>query len=315
MLALINANEVADDGETEETESSLRDHWKGFSLDTDTMLLVDSQDQVAAYADQAARNPVRWEAYVRVHPAHAGRGLGTWLTRWAHARAVARVPQAPRDARVTLELFASGANEAGMRLLENEGYVHVRTFQRMTVEFDQPPAEPAWPAGVRFRAFVPGEDDYAVYTAVQESFQDHWGHVAPSFDVWKQRAFQRESFDPALWFLAVDGDEVAGVSLCALRGADAGTGRRPSGWVETLGVRRPWRKRGLGLALLQHSFGELYRRGRRQMALGVDAENLTGAARLYERAGMTADRRNLVYEAELRPGRELATQSLEEAAE
>ena len=81
------------------------------------------------------------------------------------------------------------------------------------------------------------------------------------------------------------------------------------GWVEELGVRRSWRKKGLGLALLHHSFAEFYRREKHSVGLGVDAENLTGALRLYERAGMHSDpnRRYAVYELELRPGEDLRT--------
>ena len=49
--------------------------------------------------------------------------------------------------------------------------------------------------------------------------------------------------------------------------------------------------RGLGLALLRHGFGALYRRGDRQVFLDVDSENRTGATRLYERAGMRVEHR------------------------
>jgi GNAT superfamily N-acetyltransferase len=77
-------------------------------------------------------------------------------------------------------------------------------------------------------------------------------------------------------------------------------------------VRRPWRKHGLGLALLHHAFGEFYRRGTREIGLGVDAQSLTGATRLYERAGMHALLHYDSYEKELRPGVELSVQSLAE---
>jgi ribosomal protein S18 acetylase RimI-like enzyme len=82
------------------------------------------------------------------------------------------------------------------------------------------------------------------------------------------------------------------------------------GWVGSLGVLRPWRKRGLGLALLRHSFNEFYRRGKRKVGLGVDAQNLTGALRLYENAGMHVHKAFDQYEKELRPGQELSVQSL-----
>jgi ribosomal protein S18 acetylase RimI-like enzyme len=115
-----------------------------------------------------------------------------------------------------------------------------------------------------------------------------------------------EGFDPTLIFLAMDGDQIAGVSLC-----------RPHsqydselGWVRSLGVRRPWRKRGLGLALLRHSFNEFYRRGKRKVGLGVDSQNLTGALRIYENAGMHVAQAEDYYEKELRAGTEISVQSL-----
>jgi len=115
------------------------------------------------------------------------------------------------------------------------------------------------------------------------------------------------SFDESLYFVAMDGDEIAGFSLCY----DV-TGEGPNvGAVEQLGIRRPWRQRGLGLALLQHSFGELYQRGRTTVTLGVDAQSLTGALRLYEKAGMHVRHRADRFEKELRPGKDLSTQSLE----
>ena len=82
------------------------------------------------------------------------------------------------------------------------------------------------------------------------------------------------------------------------------------GWVGTLGVRREWRKRGIGMSLLRHSFNEFYRRGKRKVGLGVDAQNLTGALRLYESAGMHVHQAFDQYEKELRPGVEISTQTL-----
>ena len=82
------------------------------------------------------------------------------------------------------------------------------------------------------------------------------------------------------------------------------------GYVNDLGVRRAWRKRGLGLAFLQHAFGEFYRRGYRKVGLGVDAQNLTGALNLYRKAGMHIHQQFDMYEKEIRPGKEISVQSL-----
>jgi len=172
-----------------------------------------------------------------------------------------------------------------------------------------PRGAPEWPEGIVVRAMRVGQDERAAIQAVRESFRDHWAYVEQPFEEeferWQHFMKNDKDFDPAIWFLAWDGDEVAGVSLCWPKT----NGDPDMGWVGTLGVRRPWRRKGLGLALLRHSFGEFHRRGKKRVGLGVDAHSLTGATRLYEKAGMYVARVYNVYEKELRPGVDLSTQS------
>jgi ribosomal protein S18 acetylase RimI-like enzyme len=104
----------------------------------------------------------------------------------------------------------------------------------------------------------------------------------------------------------MDGNEIAGICLC--RPVDAEDSE--SGWVNELGVRRAWRKQGLGFVLLKHAFAAFYARGQKRAALGVDASSLTNATRLYERAGMRVVRQFDQFEKELRPGLEISTQKL-----
>src|SRR5205814_435454 len=120
---------------------------------------------------------------------------------------------------------------------------------------------------------------YAVRFAPGDAFADEWNFVHTPFDKWWQLRVAAPDFDPTLWFIVRDGDELAAVARCEPERSNAG-------FVGLIGVRKPWRRRGIGLALLRHIFGEFYRRGQPRIALGVDADNPTGATRLYERAGM-----------------------------
>jgi ribosomal protein S18 acetylase RimI-like enzyme len=99
-------------------------------------------------------------------------------------------------------------------------------------------------------------------------------------------------FDPSLWFLALDGDEIAGVAICTPEARAA----PELGYVSALGVRRPWRRRGLARALLLQTFATFRERGRPGVALHVDAANPTGALALYEGVGMTALPRFEIWE-------------------
>ncbi len=198
----------------------------------------------------------------------------------------------------------------------------------MVIDLDGDLPDPEWPEGIRVRTMRAGEEADVLH-AVRDSFKDHFGFVELPFEQeyerWMHMIEHDVNYDPSLWFLAVDGDDIAGdhivganiaganiagISLCWLRSHDD----PDLGWVGTLGVRRPWRRRGLGLALLQHSFIELHRRGQPRVGLGVDAESLTGATRLYLKAGMHPDPRHQfsLYEKELRPGIDLSTQSLDD---
>jgi ribosomal protein S18 acetylase RimI-like enzyme len=165
----------------------------------------------------------------------------------------------------------------------------------MEAELPESPDAPDWPAGFAVRTAAVGDDLRPFYDAAEDAMADHWGHVATPYEEWVERV-TGSTFDPSLWFLATAGEEPVGVALC--RAAD------DMGWVGTLAVRRSWRRRGLGLALLRHVFGEFARRGLRRARLGVDAESPTGATRLYERAGMRVVQEHATYSKELRAGKE-----------
>jgi mycothiol synthase len=184
--------------------------------------------------------------------------------------------------------------EAGTRgVLEARGYGPVRHSFRMLIELHATPDLVTWPDGIEVRVMEPSEEQ-AVHAAVMESFADHWGFTPHPFEGWiRYQSGPQARKD--LWFVARDGDEVAGVCLCATHES----GEPGYGWVEILGVRRPWRRRGLGEALLRHSFRAFALEGATKVGLGVDAENSTGALRLYERAGMRVVRRYDSYERRL----------------
>ncbi len=282
-----------------------------FNLATDARLLFDPQGKLIGEIEMWNEEPlVHPQIWGTVHPDYHGLGIGAHLFAWAEARAALEVAQAPPEARVAAQTSAHHSNTCAAELFRRHGYQLIRRFWRMRIDFDPdcPPQAPVWPEGITLRPYVPGQDDHAVYEAVEDSFADHWGYTRDPFDRWLHWMTTDADFDPSLWFLAVDGEDIAGVVLCRPRMPEDAD----LGWVRTLGVRRPWRRRGLALALLRHAFGALYRRGKPRAGLGVDAANLTGATRLYEKAGMHVSRQWDVYEKELRPGVEITTRSLAE---
>jgi mycothiol synthase len=223
---------------------------------------------------------------IRAHPRE--RAVYATLLDWAEARGAERATARPG----VLRAWRDSDDEELEEELTARGFGLIRHFFRMQIDLDREPPPTVWPDGIALRTFRPG-DERPIYDAVVDAFADHWDFVPMPYEDWLRFGPDSPTFDPELQLLAADGDEIAGVALCQAE-------RRPdTGHVGILGVRPRWRRRGLALALLLHAFREFRRRGRPRADLGVDAENTTGAVRLYERAGMRPVHRMDTYERKL----------------
>jgi len=294
-------------------KDAVRNEWVSPNFDPaeDIHLVFAPNGQLAGYIEVWTTSPVPVHPWMwgRVDPDHQGRGVGTYLMHWAEERALHALPRVSAELRFAPRVGSVREADHARKLFEQRGYQHIRSSYHMLIEMDMPVPEAVFPEGITLRTYQTEADAEAIYLAVEDSFRDHFGFVPepPEEGLQRFRHFWlKEGFDPTLLFIAMDGNEIAGINLCLPHSFDDAE----MGWVGTLGVRRPWRKHGLGLALLRHSFNEFYRRGIRKVGLGVDAQNLTGALRLYEGAGMHVHQTFDQYEKELRPGVEISTQTL-----
>jgi mycothiol synthase len=232
-----------------------------------------------------------------VAPPFHGLGIGAAIVAETERRARRFLELAESRRRVVIHAGAFAEEPRVSSLLERHGYREVRRFQLMRIDFagEPPPAAPI--PGIELRTLREGQER-AVFDAHRDAFTDHWGEGEETLEGFRHATFADAGFDPALWFLAWDGDCLAGY---------VGGGRESEedasrGYVHLLGVRRAYRRRGIGEALLRAAFRTFYARGKRGCDLHVDRDSPTGATRLYERVGMRAHPRFATWEKELRPG-------------
>ncbi|MBN1246388.1 MAG: GNAT family N-acetyltransferase, partial [Anaerolineae bacterium] len=299
----------------------LENDWASPYCNPETNLrLVFDGDRLVGYAGAWTEPPaVTVYGWIHVHPSYRGQGIGVYLATWQKDLvALAATSVAPEDARIVIQLEKSSLDDYARELLLAQGYRVVRHGFRMLIELAAEPPEPVLPEGIVLSTFDRARHLPDLVRAEQEIFKDHWGFVQLDFEqdltAWEHSLDNDTHHNAELWFLAVErdrlhdaaGDVIAGVCLCT----DFMPEDPDMAYVGSLGVQRKWRRQGLGLAMLHHAFGVFRRRGKKRVTLHVDAESLTGATRLYEKAGMHVEQKNVFYEYVVREGRDLSTQAL-----
>lgn len=283
IAAVLNARSRALSGVTEENTEGVAGWFSIPDLDpaSDMRLAVGRDGSPLGYADVSGPEDDPTKAWVDLRVPPANDEALAPLFEWAQARAQARV-----GAGGSIRVFADEQDAALRDRLAAEGYAVVRSSYRMERALDGALDEPEWPPGLSPRAFEAG-DALRVHAADVEAFADHWDSSPESFEHWSAHHLGPEE-DTSLWRLVEDGEELAGICINRpSRGEDMDVG-----WIRVLAVRRPWRRRGLGEALLRDAFRTFAACGKHAVGLGVDSENLTGAVALYERVGMRVVRRS-----------------------
>ena len=301
LVAMINEADEYDQLERRTTREGLEFEmkWPNYHPETDCFLAW-KNGRLVAYADFLLRpgeenTEAIFYTWGLVHPRWRRLGIGRHLMEAVHRRAMARRPEVGNK-RAYLQGSGRDIEADRQALFEGLGMHRVRYFFDMARPIDNglPPAE--MPPGFRLRTFDPDRDVEAVWQVDVGAFRDHWGWSGFPFEEY-EHWLRQPHFRPELWLIAEEEATGKAAGIC-LNEVDpdwiAETGRQ-EGLIGTLGVLRDYRRRGLGTALLAQGLRALRQAGMNFAHLGADAENLTGAVRIYERLGFKVRKTTAVY--------------------
>lgn len=305
ISGLLNAGNAADDVPRRVSAAHIAswlDHPSNMDLGED-LLMAEVEGVPIAYAEagweldnDGGRNYSTWG---QVHPDWRRRGLGTAMLRWVEERQARVAATQPAGLDKRMQSWVNDTEAGRIALLEAHDYAIVRyDYEMERPNLDEIPDLPL-PGGIELRP-AREEDLRRFFETEVEVFRDHWGAIDDSDAAFEQmRADPRR--DMSLWVVAWQGDEVVGQVLNRIdREANAELGLR-RGWVNSVGVRAPWRRRGIARALVAQSLRVLRDAGMTTAGLGVDAENPHGALGVYQSAGFAVARSGRVYRKPLVP--------------
>ncbi|MGH2417237.1 MAG: GNAT family N-acetyltransferase [Candidatus Limnocylindria bacterium] len=230
-----------------------------------------------------------------VDPDWRRRGIGTALLRDSELRSAALAASQPTERPLVIGCFTGDRNAGAVALARREGFEAARWFfdmERPAIDGDLPEI-PTLPEGIEVRP-VEESQFRAIWRADIEAFRDHWGGGDESDEAFR-RYQEAPDFDPSLWVVAWDGPEVAAACVNTIYREENASLAMKRGWLDSVFTRRPWRKRGLASALIARSLHVLAGRGMQVAALGVDADNPSGALRLYESFGFAVTERGTAW--------------------
>ncbi|MCI0633369.1 MAG: GNAT family N-acetyltransferase [Actinobacteria bacterium] len=287
IAEVLLADDVQDTGRSVYDADFVRNQWAvpGFDPVEDGRLVLGPGDAVMGFGNVLPESETRVKSWGVVHPRHRGLGIGSALFGWIESRASERLAGI---AGATFEHSINDVDGSARAIVLGRGLTLVRSFRHMQIDLDGPRDAGSPPAGTLIRGIEAESDLRRAHAIFVEAFEDEWGYRVIPFEEWRALEVDSPGFDPSLWLLATEGGETVGA-------LNASSDER-RGWIGEVGVRRAWRGRGIGSALLLRSFATFAERGTPRVLLNVDFENPTGAMRLYEKVGMRAVRGYDVYE-------------------
>lgn len=181
-------------------------------------------------------------------------------------------------------------------LFESLGFKVIRIFSLMRRNLHTLPSEIGENKEVKIITMKESEEDIKLLRMLDnETFSEHFDFRPTTLAEWKHWCTHPD-FDHEGWFFAyLEGKPVGHVGTWIDSKFVKHKGIK-RGWIDTIGVLKPDRRKGIGTTLILRGLEYLRAKGMIEADLGVDDLNQTEAIKLYEKVGFKVVRKDLTYQ-------------------
>jgi len=296
IVSLVNTSNEFDKIDERETVEGLTNHFmnlKNCDLEADSIAL-EADGKLIGFGrnwwKEETDGTLVYGIYIDIHPDWRNQGIGTHLQKSFEKRiseiSSSHDPEKPKKIRIG----GMDTQKNKFEIAKKFGFKEDRFFFEMTRDLSLPIPDPVFPDNIEIRPVLK-EHYRKIWEAEGEAFKEHWGFVKPDekdYQAWVKRIEDVPEFEPEIWKVAWDGDQIAGMVLNFLLEEENRILNIKRGWTEDICVLPNWRKKGLASALINESMHMFKEMSMEETALGVDTDNALNALSLYKNCGYKA---------------------------
>ncbi len=290
IVVMLNAAESVDHADLGTSVHEMREQLNrpGVSPEQDGFVAEDESGRIVAFGYLEFKQETEecgYRCWFNIHPMFRGRGLEDRMLARLEERASELMVEVSAD-KVYLSASGHAAYAERLAAFERARMKEIRRFWVMLREHLETLPAPQFPEGLVIRGYRMGEDDAESLDALNDSFSEHFGHCEEYMEDW-QNYLHSSAYRPDLTVVAIDPqrNRIAGFNHISVNEGECRRLGHGRGWIDILGVRKEYRKRGLGEALILQGMHNLRQAGMSEAVLGCDSQNTTNATKLYFRVG------------------------------
>jgi len=242
--------------------------------------------RVQAYVDRQRKEKKGYVRNLGVVPKLRRRGIGRELAEKAIENLKGRGME-------TAQCWIRDDKPIAKHLFESLGFKIIRIFSTMRRDLNRLPSNIGENKDVMIRVMEDGEEEIELLRRLNnEAFSEHFDYRPTTLEEMKHW-LEHPDFDRKGWFFALlEGKPVGHVGTWIDSKFVRYKGIK-RGWINTIGVSKLHRRRGIGTSLILRGLDYLKSKGMIEADLGVDDLNQTEAIKLYKKAGFKVIRKEL----------------------